>query len=158
VGTRPSGRTQRQEEEIFVKTLTRALGFRCSVARPEFGSSTCDQYEYRHWRDDGTRVPPGHAYPMSGVLEAPLATTPKQMITPRNASAGTWAHHTPLSAAKEIAGSQYPKKSENWSKTQVTRMSDQPPSTPCIRSFSHSEDSCRDRVLHRATVVIRGEI
>jgi hypothetical protein len=27
-----------------------------------------------------------------------------------------------LSAAKEIAGSQYPRKSENWSKTQVTRM------------------------------------
>jgi len=27
------------------------------------------------------------------------------MIAPRNASAGTWAQHTPLSAAKEIAGS-----------------------------------------------------
>ena len=44
------------------------------------------------------------------------------MIVPRNASAGTSAHHTPLSAAKEIEGSQYPRKSGNWSKTQVTRM------------------------------------
>ena len=41
---------------------TRAFGYRCSVARPKFGSSTFDQYACRHWRDDGTRIPLDRAY------------------------------------------------------------------------------------------------
>ncbi len=48
---------QWEREEIYIKSLIRAFGYRCSVARPEFGSSICDEYECRHWRDNGTRVP-----------------------------------------------------------------------------------------------------
>ena len=49
------------EKEIYVKTLTRTFGYRCSVARPEFGSSTFD-LACRHWRDDGTRILLNRAY------------------------------------------------------------------------------------------------